>query len=126
MPVWVKWGSLFSAGYMVQVLWGECISGALYKGDFIRLAQQVGFQDPRSVSSAPIEVTDPELKDVVGNAQFSSITYRYALQALFFFYTPVHLQRVSNVTSHPGTIPSCTVLHTFNARDAVLCCGGTA
>lgn len=60
------------------MLWGECISGALYKGDFIRLAQQVGFQDPRSLSSAPIEVTDPELKDIVGNAKFSSITYRCA------------------------------------------------
>lgn len=66
----------------VQVLWGECISGALYKGDFIRLAQQVGFLDPRSLSTAPIEVTDPELKDVVGNAQFSSITYRYGLTAI--------------------------------------------
>jgi hypothetical protein len=62
----------------LQVLWGECISGALYKGDFIRLAQKVGFQDPRSLSSAPIEVTDPELKDIVGNARFSSITYRYS------------------------------------------------
>ena len=66
--------------YVLQVLWGECISGALYKGDFIRLAQKVGFDDPRSLSSAPIEVTDPELKDVVGNAQFSSITYRCADQ----------------------------------------------
>lgn len=67
---------LYTSG--LQVLWGECISGALYKGDFIRLAQKVGFDDPRSLSSAPIEVTDPELKDVVGNAQFSSITYRCA------------------------------------------------
>jgi arsenite methyltransferase len=61
-----------------QVLWGECISGALYIEDFKRLAQQVGFMDARVLSSAPIEVTDPELKEVTGEAKFYSITYRSA------------------------------------------------
>jgi hypothetical protein len=60
----------------MQVLWGECISGALYVGDFMRLAQKVGFVDPRSLSSAPITVNDPELQDILGEARFSSITYR--------------------------------------------------
>lgn len=81
------------------MLWGECISGALYKGDFIRLAQQVGFQDPRSLSAAPIEVTDLALKDIVGNAQFSSITYRCALELLM----PVPLSYSSYRVGSPIT-----------------------
>lgn len=59
-----------------QVLWGECISGALYKEDFLRMARQAGFADPRVLSSSRIDVTDAELADVVGNAGFHSITYR--------------------------------------------------
>jgi hypothetical protein len=86
----------------VQVLWGECISGALYKGDFIRLAQQVGFQDPRSLSSDPIEVTDPALKDIVGNAKFSSITYRYAHSHLSSDVSHTLLARIGC----PRTAPS--------------------
>lgn len=58
------------------MLWGECISGALYIEDFKRLARDVGFADPRVLSSARIDVTDPELSQVVGNAVFHSITYR--------------------------------------------------
>lgn len=59
-----------------QVLWGECISGALYCEDFKRLAQGAGFTAPRELCSSPIEITDAELQGVVGNARFRSITYR--------------------------------------------------
>ena len=69
----------------MQVLWGECISGALYNGDFKRLAREAGFADPRMLSSFPISVTDPELAQVVGHAAFSSITYR-------LFKLPDHLE----------------------------------
>ena len=58
------------------MLWGECISGALYIEDFKRLARDAGFADPRVLSSARIDVTDPELSQVIGNAVFHSITYR--------------------------------------------------
>ena len=58
------------------MLWGECISGALYVEDFKRLAKEAGFADPRVLTQSPIQVTDPELADIVGNAQFYSITYR--------------------------------------------------
>lgn len=30
-----------------QVLWGECLSGALYWNDFLRLSKNCGFIDPR-------------------------------------------------------------------------------
>lgn len=40
------------------------------------MARQAGFADPRILSSSRIDVTDPELAQVVGNAIFHSITYR--------------------------------------------------
>lgn len=59
-----------------ELLYGECIAGALYTEDFIRLAHKAGFADPRVLSQSPIEITDAELKPIVGEAKFSSITYR--------------------------------------------------
>ena len=32
-----------------QMLWGECISGALYVNDFLDLTRRVGFADPREL-----------------------------------------------------------------------------
>lgn len=61
---------------IMQVLWGECVSGALYTGDFIAICQQVGFADPRQVSISEITIQDPELKSITGNARFFSITFR--------------------------------------------------
>jgi arsenite methyltransferase len=61
----------------VQVLWGEGISGALYVEDFKRIARDVGFSDPRVLSTARIEILDPEIQDMVGEARFYSITFRY-------------------------------------------------
>lgn len=58
------------------VLLGECLGGALYVEDFVRIARAAGFMDPRVLSSAPIDVTDPELSQLLGNAKFVSITYR--------------------------------------------------
>ena len=59
-----------------QVLWGECLAGALYDKDFERMARKAGFTDPRILSVAPIEVEDYDLQRVVGQAKFYSITYR--------------------------------------------------
>jgi arsenite methyltransferase len=59
-----------------EVLFGECIAGALYIGDFQRLCRETGFADPRTVTTSEIQITDSELKDVVGEAKFYSITYR--------------------------------------------------
>ncbi|KAH9250935.1 hypothetical protein BASA81_011323 [Batrachochytrium salamandrivorans] len=42
-----------------QVLWGECISGALYQQDFLRLAGEVGFLDCRMLDRTEIIVTTP-------------------------------------------------------------------
>ena len=39
-------------------LYGECLGGALYWSDFLSLAKQAGFRDPRLVSDRPISVND--------------------------------------------------------------------
>ena len=41
------------------VLLGECLGGALYTEDFVRLCREVGFADPRQLSSSVIEVRLP-------------------------------------------------------------------
>ena len=58
------------------VLYGECLSGALYEGDFIRLARKHGFNDPREVSRDPIAIENSYVQELVGTIQFDSITYR--------------------------------------------------
>ena len=58
-----------------KVLWGECIAGALYLGDFLDIAERVGFRDVRLVSKTPITI-EKEFADIVGDAKFFSITYR--------------------------------------------------
>lgn len=58
------------------VLYGECLGGALYWNDFLRLAQRHGFIDPRLVEDRPLIITDPQLAIHTGNLRFYSATYR--------------------------------------------------
>ncbi len=59
------------------VLVGECLGGALYEQDFLRLAREAGFTDPRMYAvPEEIEIRDDGLKDILGQARFYSITYR--------------------------------------------------
>mmetsp|Transcript_11320 Transcript_11320/g.21190 ORF Transcript_11320/g.21190 Transcript_11320/m.21190 type:complete len:421 (+) Transcript_11320:94-1356(+) len=64
-----------------EVLWGECLSGALYWNDFHNLAKACGFKDPRLVEDAPITVNNKEIQDMLqrqghGDLEFYSATYR--------------------------------------------------
>jgi arsenite methyltransferase len=58
------------------VLRGECLGGALYYRDFETMAKKAGFTDPRIVSRKFINIHNPQIKNMVGNIQFYSITYR--------------------------------------------------
>jgi len=58
------------------VLWGECLSGALYWNDFLNMAKNAGFIDPRVESSAAITVENKEVEEKVGDLKFFSVTYR--------------------------------------------------
>lgn len=57
-------------------LYGECLGGALYWKDFLRIAHRHGFTDPRLVEDRPLEITDPVLAKRAGNIAFYSATYR--------------------------------------------------
>lgn len=58
-----------------KILWGECISGALYEEDFKRICNKVGFIELREVERNIIKIENEELKNITGNANFYSITY---------------------------------------------------
>lgn len=59
-----------------KILYGECLGGALYWKDFERIAKKAGFIDPRIVSKRIVDIKSDEIKSLVGNINFYSITYR--------------------------------------------------
>lgn len=58
------------------VLYGECLGGALYWPDFLRLAREAGFPDVRLVSDRPLEVGDASLANLLGDTRFHAATVR--------------------------------------------------
>lgn len=58
------------------VLYGECLSGALYWNDFINKAKSAGFLDPRLVEDKVITIENPEVEALIGHINFYSATYR--------------------------------------------------
>ena len=87
------------------VLYGECLGGALYWNDFVRLAQRHGFADPRLVDDRPLVVTDPELAARTENLRFFSATYRLfkldALETACEDYGQAVIYR-GTIPQHPG------------------------
>ena len=59
-----------------EVLYGECLSGALYWNDFLKFAKLASFTDPRLVTHRPITIENPVLEAAVAPLQFTSATYR--------------------------------------------------
>lgn len=58
------------------VLYGECLSGALYWNDFLNLSRAHGFADPRLIDDRGITVGNAELAARTGSIRFYSATYR--------------------------------------------------
>lgn len=91
-----------------QVLFGECLSGALYYNDFLRIARECGFIDPRVVKSSPITIENEEIKARVGAIRFVSVTYR-----LFKLDDLEDLcEDYGQAVRYKGTVPGCA--HVFN------------
>ncbi|XP_072513353.1 arsenite methyltransferase [Salminus brasiliensis] len=59
-----------------KVLWGECLSGAMWWEDLMRLAEEVGFSTPRLVTASVISIGNEELEGLLGDYRFVSATYR--------------------------------------------------
>lgn len=58
------------------VLYGECLSGALYWNDFENLAKKSGFLDPRLVEDEAITIENESVQNKIGHIGFFSATYR--------------------------------------------------
>ncbi len=58
------------------VLYGECLSGALYWNDFENMARAAGFIDPRLVEDRVLTVENKVLQQKLGQIGFHSATYR--------------------------------------------------
>jgi arsenite methyltransferase len=109
------------------VLYGECLSGALYWNDFLRLARRAGFADPRLVSDRPLQITDAELSARTGAIRFFSATYR-------LFHLPEledacedHGQAViyrGTIAEHPHALPF-DKHHWIEAGKVFPVCGNT-
>jgi len=110
------------------VLHGECLGGALYVNDFLRMARRAGFVDPREVSRREIGITDPEILSLVGPAIFYSITYRlWKLEGL-----EDRCEDYGHVAVYEGGIEDAPVRfvlddgHTFELGRPERVCGNTA
>ncbi len=55
---------------------GECLGGALYWNDFLAIAKQAGFTDPRLETDRPLAINNIDLKKQLEPAKFVSATYR--------------------------------------------------
>lgn len=64
--------------YLVNddVLYGECLSGALYWRDFLEFSKQAGFIDPRLVKDRVLTIENSKLEEKIGYINFYSATYR--------------------------------------------------
>ena len=58
------------------VLYGECLSGALYWNDFLTLAKEAGFKDPRLFGDRQISIENESIQARIGHIRFCSATYR--------------------------------------------------
>jgi arsenite methyltransferase len=85
------------------VLHGECLSGALYWGDFQMLAKAAGFADPRLVTDRPLGIGDPAIAEKLAGIQFYSATYRlFKLDGL-----EPECEDYGQAVVYKGTLPHC-------------------
>ncbi|MCB9627298.1 MAG: methyltransferase domain-containing protein [Sandaracinaceae bacterium] len=110
------------------VLYAECLGGALYEADFIALAKQAGFLDPRVVTRAPIAIHNAEIARKTGAARFSSVTYRlFKLPAL-----DARCEDYGQVATYRGGVPGAEALlwlddhHAFERGRPERVCRNTA
>jgi arsenite methyltransferase len=111
-----------------SVLYGECLSGALYIEDFRRMLQNLGCPDYRVVTGHDIDIEDPEIDRKVGMINFRSLTIRaFKLDSLEDV-----CEDYGQVATYLGTMPEAPhrfILddhHTFHTGKPMLVCGNSA
>ena len=109
------------------VLHGECLSGALYWGDFDMLVKRAGFTDPRLVHDRPLAINDPHLMALLEGINFFSATYRLfkldGLEPRCEDYGQAVIYK-GTVTNHPRVF-ELDGHHAIEAGRAFPVCGNT-
>jgi len=97
------------------VLYGECLSGALYWNDFHNLAKKAGFLDPRVVEDRPLAIDNDEVEKRIGHVNFFSATYR-------LFKLPdleTHCENYGQSVIYKGTIPHYECQLQFDKQNTI-------
>lgn len=109
------------------VLYGECLAGALYWNDFLHLARNAGFTDPRLVEDRPIGIADPLIEERVAPTRFYSATYRlFKLPGL-----EPDCEDYGQAVAYRGTLPRhpgawfLDKHHRFSTGKVMAVCGNT-
>uniref|UniRef100_A0A3B1IS31 Arsenite methyltransferase n=1 Tax=Astyanax mexicanus TaxID=7994 RepID=A0A3B1IS31_ASTMX len=92
-----------------KVLWGECLSGAMWWEDLVRLAEEVGFSTPRLVTASVISIGNEELERLLGEYRFVSATYR-------LFKLPKCSEKKSCLVMYDGNITGSEEKFEFDAQ----------
>lgn len=110
------------------VLFGECLSGAMYIEDFRRMLRDLGCKDYRVVTGHQIAIENDEIEQKVGMINFESLTIRaFKLDALEDI-----CEDYGQVATYRGTIPEephkfmLDDHHIFETGKPMLVCGNTA
>ena len=93
------------------LLYGECLSGALFWNDFENLAKTVGFVEPRLVNSRAITIDNDELAIRLDDVRFTSATYRLFKAAEL----ETDAQNYDQVVTYLGTIENHEAQWDFDA-----------
>ncbi|PKC02954.1 hypothetical protein RhiirA5_424497 [Rhizophagus irregularis] len=106
------------------ILYGECLSGALYIEDFRRLITSLGYPDYRTIINRKVDIEDSDIKQKIGMIDFYSITIRT-------FKVPLEdrSEDYGQVAVYKGNIEDKFVLdnhHVFKINDQVPICGNTS
>ena len=97
------------------VLHGECLSGALYWGDFDRIAKAAGFADPRLVTDRPLGINDVEAAQKLAGITFVSATYRlFKLDGL-----EPQCEDYGQAVIYKGSIPEHETMFELDAHHAI-------
>jgi arsenite methyltransferase len=111
-----------------DVLYGECLGGSLYWKDFERIARKAGFVDPRVVSKRVVDVSNEEIKKLIENVTFYSITYRLwkikGLEDACEDYGHIAIYR-GGIQEYPFKL-ELDANHTFDKDKPERVCGNTA
>lgn len=96
------------------VLYGECLSGALYWNDFEHMARGSGFADPRLVNHRPLTIENKALEAKVAPIQFTSATYR-----LFKLDLEPECEDYGQAVIYKGTVPHAPHVFVLDGGHAI-------